>query len=63
MYFYRSAQYSRGAFVLYAILLFLSLVAPWWCFYWAVRLLREDGWLKVREGITTSDEVVMCTAV
>ena len=26
-----------------------------------LRLLREDGWLKVREGITTPDEVVMCT--
>ncbi len=28
-----------------------------------LRLLREDGWLKVREGITTPDEVVMCTAI
>ena len=28
-----------------------------------LRLLREDGWLKVREGITTPDEVVMCTAL
>ena len=27
------------------------------------RLLREDGWLKVRNGITTVDEVLMCTAV
>jgi general secretion pathway protein E/type IV pilus assembly protein PilB len=28
-----------------------------------LRLLREDGWAKVREGITTVDEVVMCTAI
>jgi type II secretion system protein E len=28
-----------------------------------LRLLREDGWVKVREGITTPDEVVMCTAL
>jgi general secretion pathway protein E/type IV pilus assembly protein PilB len=28
-----------------------------------LRLLREDGWLKVRQGITTPDEVVMCTAI
>jgi type II secretory ATPase GspE/PulE/Tfp pilus assembly ATPase PilB-like protein len=28
-----------------------------------LRLLREDGWLKVRRGITTPDEVVKCTAV
>lgn len=28
-----------------------------------LRLLREDGWLKVREGVTTPDEVVMCTAL
>jgi type II secretory ATPase GspE/PulE/Tfp pilus assembly ATPase PilB-like protein len=27
------------------------------------RLLREDGWLKVRRGITTIDEVLTCTAV
>jgi type II secretory ATPase GspE/PulE/Tfp pilus assembly ATPase PilB-like protein len=27
-----------------------------------LRLLREDGWDKVRAGITTPDEVVMCTA-
>lgn len=27
-----------------------------------LRLLREDGWDKVRQGITTPDEVVMCTA-
>jgi type II secretion system protein E len=27
------------------------------------RLLREDGWLKVKSGVTTIDEVVMCTAV
>lgn len=25
-------------------------------------LLREDGWAKVRQGITTPDEVVRCTA-
>lgn len=28
-----------------------------------MRLLREDGWDKVRAGITTPDEVVMCTAL
>jgi type II secretory ATPase GspE/PulE/Tfp pilus assembly ATPase PilB-like protein len=28
-----------------------------------LRLLREDGWLKVRNGVTTPDEVVMCTAI
>ncbi|MBI2946423.1 MAG: type II secretion system ATPase GspE [Verrucomicrobia bacterium] len=28
-----------------------------------LRLLREDGWLKVRRGITTPEEVVTCTAV
>jgi len=28
-----------------------------------LRLLREDGWVKVRAGVTTVDEVVMCTAV
>lgn len=28
-----------------------------------LRLLREDGWLKVRKGVTTPDEVVMCTAL
>lgn len=28
-----------------------------------LRLLREDGWLKVRKGATTPDEVVKCTAV
>ncbi|MBI5387631.1 MAG: type II secretion system ATPase GspE [Verrucomicrobia bacterium] len=28
-----------------------------------LRLLREDGWLKVRRGITTTDEVLTCTAV
>lgn len=27
-----------------------------------LRLLREDGWDKVRRGITTPDEVVLCTA-
>src|SRR3954471_2143649 len=27
------------------------------------RLLREDGWLKVKRGVTTIDEVLMCTAV
>lgn len=27
------------------------------------RMLREDGWLKVKRGITTIDEVLMCTAV
>jgi type II secretion system protein E len=28
-----------------------------------LRLLREDGWDKVRQGVTTPDEVVMCTAL
>jgi general secretion pathway protein E/type IV pilus assembly protein PilB len=28
-----------------------------------LRLLREDGWIKVRQGVTTPDEVVLCTAV
>ncbi len=28
-----------------------------------LRLLREDGWIKVRQGVTTVDEVVTCTAV
>ena len=28
-----------------------------------LRLLREDGWVKVRQGSTTVDEVVTCTAV
>jgi type II secretory ATPase GspE/PulE/Tfp pilus assembly ATPase PilB-like protein len=28
-----------------------------------LRLLREDGWDKVRQGSTTIDEVVTCTAV
>ncbi len=28
-----------------------------------LRLLREDGWLKVRQGVTTLEEVVTCTAV
>lgn len=28
-----------------------------------LRLLREDGWAKVRRGITTPDEVVLCTAL
>jgi type II secretory ATPase GspE/PulE/Tfp pilus assembly ATPase PilB-like protein len=28
-----------------------------------LRLLREDGWLKVRRGITTPEEVITCTAV
>jgi len=27
-----------------------------------LRLLREDGWDKVRHGITTPDEVLLCTA-
>lgn len=27
-----------------------------------LRLLREDGWIKVRAGHTTPDEVVLCTA-
>jgi general secretion pathway protein E len=28
-----------------------------------LRLLREDGWIKVRAGYTTPDEVVLCTAL
>jgi general secretion pathway protein E/type IV pilus assembly protein PilB len=28
-----------------------------------LRLLREDGWVKVRQGVTTPDEVVLCTAL
>lgn len=28
-----------------------------------LRLLREDGWIKVRAGATTPDEVVLCTAL
>ena len=28
-----------------------------------LRLLREDGWAKVRRGITTPEEVLMCTAL
>jgi type II secretory ATPase GspE/PulE/Tfp pilus assembly ATPase PilB-like protein len=28
-----------------------------------LRLLREDGWIKVRAGVTTPDEVVLCTAL
>ena len=28
-----------------------------------LRLLREDGWIKARQGITTIEEVVKCTAV
>ena len=28
-----------------------------------LRLLREDGWMKVREGITTVEEVLKCTAL
>ena len=28
-----------------------------------LRLLREDGWLKVRQGMTTVDEVLKCTAL
>ncbi|MBI1841035.1 MAG: Flp pilus assembly complex ATPase component TadA [Verrucomicrobia bacterium] len=27
-----------------------------------LRLLREDGWVKVRAGMTTPDEVTLCTA-
>jgi general secretion pathway protein E/type IV pilus assembly protein PilB len=27
------------------------------------RMLRDDGWLKVKRGVTSIDEVVMCTAV
>jgi len=28
-----------------------------------LRLLREDGWMKVRSGITTAEEVLKCTAL
>jgi type II secretory ATPase GspE/PulE/Tfp pilus assembly ATPase PilB-like protein len=28
-----------------------------------LRLLREDGWLKARSGVTTVDEVLKCTAL
>jgi general secretion pathway protein E/type IV pilus assembly protein PilB len=28
-----------------------------------LRLLREDGWAKVRKGITTAEEVLKCTAI
>jgi len=28
-----------------------------------LRLLREDGWMKVRNGITTVEEVLKCTAL
>ncbi len=28
-----------------------------------LRLLREDGWVKVHQGHTTPDEVVLCTAL
>lgn len=28
-----------------------------------MRLLREDGWLKVRDGTTRIDEVLKCTAI
>jgi type II secretory ATPase GspE/PulE/Tfp pilus assembly ATPase PilB-like protein len=28
-----------------------------------LRLLREDGWVKVRQGATTIDEVLKCTAI
>jgi type II secretory ATPase GspE/PulE/Tfp pilus assembly ATPase PilB-like protein len=28
-----------------------------------LRLLREDGWIKVQNGMTTPDEVVFCTAL
>ena len=28
-----------------------------------LRLLREDGWMKVRQGITSVDEVLTCTAL
>jgi type IV pilus assembly protein PilB len=27
-----------------------------------LRLLREDGWLKVKSGMTTPSEVLRCTA-
>ena len=26
-------------------------------------LLREDGWNKVRQGLTTPEEVITCTAI
>ena len=26
-----------------------------------LRLLREDGWIKVRQGMTTPEEVMRCT--
>ena len=26
-----------------------------------LRLLREDGWMKVRRGTTTPEEVIRCT--
>src|SRR5690606_32597797 len=28
-----------------------------------LRLLREDGWVKVKSGMTTPEEVVRCTAL
>ena len=28
-----------------------------------LRLLREDGWIKVRQGLTTIEEVITCTAL
>jgi type II secretory ATPase GspE/PulE/Tfp pilus assembly ATPase PilB-like protein len=28
-----------------------------------LRLLRDDGWAKVRQGLTTVDEVLKCTAI
>ena len=28
-----------------------------------LKLLREDGWDKVRQGVTTIDEVLKCTAL
>ena len=28
-----------------------------------LRLLREDGWIKVRRGVTTIEEVLKCTAI
>src|SRR5436190_17158367 len=28
-----------------------------------LRLLREDGWMKVRQGATTMEEVLKCTAL
>jgi type II secretory ATPase GspE/PulE/Tfp pilus assembly ATPase PilB-like protein len=27
-----------------------------------LRLLREDGWIKVKKGMTTPSEVLRCTA-